>query len=319
MKNPAKYYDGGIIRRVAGAKLLEHVQPFCQFELCDLVAYPNRDSTAYRSRYDIPEARTVQRNTLRYAQFPAIAKALADTGFLQDGDVAYLDPSSKPLAWREVTCNVTNASSSSETYRLQTSANMTPLTETRDLTTAITSRTSFESVQAKQEVIDGLKWIGLYSDHRAVQRGNPLDTVCGLLEEKLKYEAGERDMVILQHHFEIEHCNGDLVCNSKRTCQAHGTDTVQETRYVSMTDFGDPNGHSALAKLVGVTCAVAVKKVLDGSILETGVVAPVKWEMVEPLIGELEPRGIRAHVERSILPKDIKSPASIEVNSIKVA
>lgn len=196
---------------------------------------------------------------------------------------------------------------------------MPPLTETRDLTTAITSRTSFESVQAKQEVIDGLKWIGLYSDHRAVQRGNPLDTVCGLLEEKLKYKAGERDTVILQHHFEIEHCNGDLVCNSKSTCQAHGTDTVQETRYVSMTEFGDPNGHSALAKLVGVTCAVAVKKVLDGSILETGVVAPVKWEIVEPLIGELESRGIRAHVERSSLPKDIKSPASIEVNSIKVA
>ena len=34
-------------------------------------------------------------------------------------------------------------------------------------------------------------------------RGNLLDTLCATLEKKMQYEKGEKDMVMLQHKFEI--------------------------------------------------------------------------------------------------------------------
>lgn len=48
----------------------------------------------------------------------------------------------------------------------------------------------------------------MFSDDLVVPRGNPLDTLCSLLERKMQYSPGERDMVMLQHRFEIEHKDG---------------------------------------------------------------------------------------------------------------
>ncbi len=42
-------------------------------------------------------------------------------------------------------------------------------------------------------------------------------------------------------------------------------------------------GYSAMAKLVGVPCAVAVLKVLDGTIKEKGILAPMTPELNNPM------------------------------------
>lgn len=58
----------------------------------------------------------------------------------------------------------------------------------------------------------GLRWLGLFSDDKVVAgKKTPLDTLCATLEQKMQYEAGERDMVMLQHRFEIEHRDGRKV------------------------------------------------------------------------------------------------------------
>ena len=56
-----------------------------------------------------------------------------------------------------------------------------------------------------------MRWIGLFSDTPITARGNPLDTLCATLEEKMQYEKGERDMCILQHKFLIERKDGTTV------------------------------------------------------------------------------------------------------------
>lgn len=43
-----------------------------------------------------------------------------------------------------------------------------------------------------------------------------------------------------------------------------------------------------MARLVGVPCAVAVKQVLDGTISERGVLAPMNAKINDPLIKELK-------------------------------
>lgn len=91
----------------------------------------------------------------------------------------------------------------------------------------------------------------------------------------MQYEPGERDLVMLQHRFEIEHKDGR-----------------KETRTSTLVDYGDPNGYSSMAKLVGVPCGVAVKQVLDGTISEKGILAPMSPKINNPLIEELKKYGI---------------------------
>ena len=91
----------------------------------------------------------------------------------------------------------------------------------------------------------------------------------------MQYEPGERDMVLLQHKFEIENKDGST-----------------ETRTSTLLDYGAPKGYSAMAKLVGVPCGIAVKQVLNGTISETGVLAPLTPEMNDPLMAELREHGI---------------------------
>ena len=70
---------------------------------------------------------------------------------------------------------------------------------------------SHKSSLETDQIIDAFEWMGLFSDHPVSPRGTPLDTLCTRLEEILKYQPGERDMVIFEHQFVIEHQDGALV------------------------------------------------------------------------------------------------------------
>lgn len=61
-------------------------------------------------------------------------------------------------------------------------------------------------------IVSGLKWLGLFSPEKVVPRGgNLLDTLCARLEGLMKYEEGERDLVMLQHKFIVEWKDGKTV------------------------------------------------------------------------------------------------------------
>ena len=38
--------------------------------------------------------------------------------------------------------------------------------------------------------------VGIFSESKITPKGNPLDTLCATLEEKMAYEEGERDFVV---------------------------------------------------------------------------------------------------------------------------
>jgi len=103
------------------------------------------------------------------------------------------------------------------------------------------------------------------------------------LEKKMQYEEGERDFVMLQHKFDIEFANGK-----------------KETRTSTLCEYGDPKGYSAMAKLVGVPCAVAVMQVLDGKISEKGVLAPMSPAIADPLRIELKEKYGIEMIEKTV-------------------
>ena len=243
---------------------MKMAKPYFIYPGFAFVAYPNRDSTPYRERYAIPEAQTIVRGTLRYQGFPQFIKVLVDIGFLEDAPLGIL---SGPVAWKEATQAIIGAPSSSAA----------------DLESTILAKATFESEEDKQRILSGLRWIGLFSDETVTPKGNPLDTLCATLERKMQYEESERDLVMLQHKFEIEHKDGS-----------------RETRTSTLCEYGDPKGYSAMAKLVGVPCAVAVKQVLSGQLADKGILAPMSSRINDPLMKELKEKYGITMVEKTI-------------------
>lgn len=261
--NAAKLYSNGKLIEVEGKDLMNHAKPYYISPAFAFVAYPNRDSTPFREFYQIPEAQTVVRGTLRYQGFPAFIKSLVDIGFLNESPVDYLKAGAG-LSWKETTARVLGSTDSTET----------------SLVEAIKKKATFSTKEEEIRIVSGLKWIGLFSDEAIVARGNILDTLCARLETKMQYEKNERDMVVLQHKFEIEWKDGR-----------------KETRTSTLLEYGAPyhsgSGPSAMAKLVGVPCGIAVQLLLDGKITRTGVLAPYSLDLVDPLLAEVEKEGIK--------------------------
>jgi hypothetical protein len=70
----------------------------------------------------------------------------------------------------------------------------------------------FPSESESARIISGFRWIGLFSTAKVAPRGkNLLDTLCAQLEGLMKYEQGERDLVMLQHKFVVEWADGTEV------------------------------------------------------------------------------------------------------------
>jgi saccharopine dehydrogenase (NADP+, L-glutamate forming) len=265
LRNAAKFYEGGKVVEIDGPKLMDSAKPYYIYPGFAFVAYPNRDSTPYKERYNIPEAETIIRGTLRYQGFPEFVRVLVDAGFLSDAPLPSL---SKPIPWAQATADILGLSTTSE----------------ETLTAKIVSKTSFSSPQDQARIVAGLKWLGIFSSTPIIPRGNPLDTLCATLEQKMQYEKGERDMVMLQHKFEIVYPDGR-----------------EETRTSTLVDYGDnKGGYSSMAKLVGVPCAVACLMVLDGRISKKGILAPMSMDLVVPLMEELKTKYNISLVEKII-------------------
>jgi saccharopine dehydrogenase (NADP+, L-glutamate forming) len=216
----------------------------------------NKDSTPYKERYNIPEAQTIIRGTLRYQGFPEFVRVLVDMGFLDDEEKGFLK---EPITWKEATQKILGSSSSSK----------------QDLKWAIASKASFKDTEEKERILAGLRWVGIFSDKKIIPRGNPLVTLCATLERNMQFEKDERNFVMLRHKFEIEN-----------------KDCSKETRTSTLVEYGNPKGHSAMAKLVSVPCGVAVKQVLDGTISEKRILAPMSSKINDPLMAELRKYGI---------------------------
>lgn len=252
LRNFAKYWKDGKVVDVKSEDLMATAKPYFIYPGFAFVCYPNRDSTTYKELYSIPEAETVIRGTLRFQGFPEFVKVLVDLGFLKEDEFPIF---SKPTAWKDALAAQIGAKSSEE----------------KDLVAKISEVGTFKSEEDKERILSGFKWLGLFSDKQTTPRGNPLDTLCATLEEKMQYEKGERDLVVLQHKFGIEWANGET-----------------EIRTSTLVDYGNPDGYSSMAKLVGVPCAVATQQILDGTLNIKGLLAPMSSDINDPIMKTLK-------------------------------
>ena len=191
--NSAQFLLDGKERGVSNKDLMGLAKPFFVLGGYDFMAYPNRNSLPFKEISNIPEAETVIRGSLRYERNPAFVRALINLGWLDTQEKEWLKPG---INWAQVMQKAIKTEDASEKFLIP---------RVRELC-------SFSSGRESQRIIDGLRWIGLFSSAEATVRGgNLLDTLCAQLEKALSYRLGERDLVMLQHKFVIEWKDGQKV------------------------------------------------------------------------------------------------------------
>lgn len=111
--NSASYIRDGKQLDITGKELMSHAKPYYITPAFAFVAYPNRDSTPFREWYNIPEAETVVRGTLRYQGFPEFISTLVKIGWLDQNAQDWLK---EGLTWAEITQKITGAADANERW-----------------------------------------------------------------------------------------------------------------------------------------------------------------------------------------------------------
>jgi len=245
-KNSAQFLKDGRIVTIPAAELFARPEIIGIPGLGAFEGYPNRDSVSYREIYGIPEALTVFRGTLRYPGWCETIRRMVEIGLLDD----------------------TPKDRSGSTF-LGLMKELAPAASGADVRAAVASRLGLE---AGSPVVPRLEWLGLFEERALpVAKGSALDNLAVLMIEKLRYEAGERDMIVLQHEFLTR------------------TESGRTERIVStLIDYGIPGGDSSMSRTVGLPAAI-------------GVHVPVHPEIYGPILEELEALGVRFEEKRQVL------------------
>ncbi|KAI7902872.1 saccharopine dehydrogenase [Cokeromyces recurvatus] len=261
LKNTARYLEKGKVVEVSGTALMDSAKKLnTGYPGFAFVGYGNRDSTHYDERYHIPEAETIIRGTIRYDGFCQFVKVLITLGFLSEEEEAYLDANAQDnITWNQILAKILNIHD----------------TSAEALQAAVIQKCDLDHNDHKAQILDGMRWLGFFSNAQAQRRGTLLDTFCATLEEKMQYGENERDLVFLQHRFEIELKDGR-----------------HQTRTSTLVEYGKVGGFTAMAKTVGVPCGIATQLILDNQLTATGVLAPMSHAINQPIIELLEQEGI---------------------------
>jgi len=112
-RNSARFLKDGVVQEISSEDLMATAAPYDVMSGYEFVAYPNRNSVPFQRFYNIPEAHTVVRGSLRYDGNPAFVQALAKLGWLEQEKKEWLKDG---MTWAEIQQTAIGASEADETY-----------------------------------------------------------------------------------------------------------------------------------------------------------------------------------------------------------
>ncbi len=259
-RNGAQYWRDNHIVEVPPERLFRDMHLLQVPGAGDFEAYPNRDSLEYRDVYNLgEEVRTVFRGTLRYIGWGNTMYNFVKIGMLD----------TEPRA----------------------SQGMTYAEFMRDLLEAGPDE-DLRHVAAERMGLPAdclppwnMHWLGLFSNRPVGHdRISPLDALGEIMQEKLSYRPGERDMVVLFHKFHAW----------------FEADGHFERLTSSLVDFGERYGDSSMSRTVSLPAAIAARLILEGKVPQRGVLRPVHREIYNPVLDELASLNIVCSEEKTI-------------------
>jgi saccharopine dehydrogenase-like NADP-dependent oxidoreductase len=244
-KNSARYLKDDQEVLISAENLFDNYSVIKIEGLGDFEAYPNRNSLPYIETYGIPQTKTMLRGTLRNLGWCRTMKKMIELGLLDDEEKDWAG-----LSYQEFL-----------RYLMKNPP--------EDIKKALSS---YLGIEESSDIIERLEWLGLLSDNPLpLERGSALDIIAARMQEKLQYEKGERDMIILQHTFIASYAG-----------------EKKEKITSTLIDFGIPEGDTSMARTVGLPAAIGTRLILEGKIKETGVHIPVIPGIYEPILQELK-------------------------------
>ena len=215
-------------------------------------AYSNRDSLKYRSVYGLDDILTLYRGTIRRVGYSRAWNMFVQLGMTDDS------------------------------YILEGSENMSY----RQFINSFLPYHPTDSVEIKTRLIlkidqDDIMWdklleLDLFNPDKKVNLPNatPAQILEKILTDSWALEPEDKDMIVMYHKFGYELNGEKKQIDSKMVC------------------IGEDQTYTAMAKTVGLPVAIATLLILNGKITTPGVQLPIKKEVYEPILKELEEYGV---------------------------
>ena len=281
--------------------------------------YPNRDSLSYAPLYELEDARTIIRTTLRHPdfmygwknvidlkltdetpQYETTGKALMDffkehmekNGFsdwLQQKLSERFDQTKDllgklmELVEAEKEAEASGGDVDKDFMIVGKDGNL----QNMDLDKIKTDAAEIVAHKMHEAnlTLKQLFFLGMDDDETMINKGfcSAADVMELALQKKLALQTEDKDMIVMLHEIEYE------------------TGGQRSEIRSSLVVKGEDNLRTAMAKTVGLPLAIAAKLILNGRIRLTGLHIPTHKDIYEPVLRELEEYGIRFHEETNRL------------------
>jgi len=214
--------------------------------------YANRNSLKYRSVYNLKDILTLYRGTIRRVGFSKAWNFFVQLGMTDD---SYNIPNSENLTYREY-LNLFLPYSPTDSVELKLRHNL-----------KIDQDDLLWEKLLELDIFNGEKLIGL-------KNATPAQALQQILMEKWTLEEEDKDMIVMYHKFGYELEGKKYQIDS------------------SMVIQGDDQTYTAMAKTVGLPVAIASLKILNKEITTFGVQLPIRKNIYDPILKELEDYGV---------------------------
>ena len=258
--NPAAWLEDGQQRSIPAGQLFRNFRHVEVPGAGRYEAYPNRDSASYMPIYGIEGTRTMLRGTLRHLGHCARWECLVKLGlFDATTELDFAGMTYADLLARQAPGE-------------------------GELVARVARALGQEPGSAD---LEAMRWLGLFdATPIPLARGAAVDALADLMQRKMPFAPGERDLIVLKHEFLAEF-------------PAKG---IQEKITATMVDYGIPGGDSAMARTVSLPAAIAVRMILAGELSRTGVHRPILPEIYALLLAELKTLAIEVREASETLP-----------------
>lgn len=217
-----------------------------------LETYANADSLPYIEAYDIPSVKNIYRGTLRYPGWCELVSAMQR--------LRLFDEEARDFSGR------THASLMREA--IGASGTGGALAEQ---VAAYLGLPGYAAVVAK------LEWLGLFEETPVTpERGSMMDALSRRYAEKLQFSPGERDLVAMQHRYDVY----------------FPQEEKRRRITTTMIQTGSVDADTAIARTTGIPMGIGAHLILSGEVTQKGVLIPTAREICKPALAALAEEGV---------------------------
>lgn len=248
----AKFIQEGTYKYIPYHKLFRRTE-FLEVEgYGRFEGYANRDSLKYREIYGLENILTLYRGTIRRVGYSKAWNMFVQLGMTDD---SYTIDDSETISYREF-INLFLPYHPTDSVEIKLRMQL--------------------SIEQDDIMWDKLLELDLFNKNKIVglKDATPAQILEKILTDSWTLQTNDKDMIVMYHKFGYELNGKQHQIDSKMVC------------------LGDDQTFTAMAKTVGLPVAMATLQILNGKIITPGVQLPIKKEVYQPILKELESFGI---------------------------